>query len=150
VPLPPQIELITATLDLQLVRLLRQAMRTADIASGKCQPIVALGPAPNCPVAHDHPIVEPTPRFEPRPVIHPTPRFEPRPRIHPSEAPRPKLIPVDVIAIPVEEAHAAKSPIEPPWKVLPWQNPPPMAPRLKVLIRPVDVCRKGSILDVFV
>jgi hypothetical protein len=142
--------LITATLDLQLVRLLRQAMRTADIASGKCQPVVALGPAPNCAVAHDHFAVDPTPRFEPRPVIHPTPRFEPRPRIHPCEAPRPKPLPVEVVAIPVEQPHAARSPIEPPWKVLPWQNPPPPAPSLKVLIHPVDVASKGSILDVFV
>jgi hypothetical protein len=136
--------LIVAALDLQLVRLVRGAM--AGGAGGA--PVSGLGPAPNPALLHARRRVEPEPRFEPRPVIHPTPRFEPRPVIH--AAPRVELQPCEPPHEP-EVPVRAKSPIEPPWKVLPWEHPPEQpAPRVKLAIYRPDVVSKGSLIDFFI
>jgi hypothetical protein len=44
----------------------------------------------------------------------------------------------------------SKSPIEPPWKVLPWENPPAPPPKIKYLIHQPDTARsKGVFVNVF-
>ena len=136
--------LIVAALDLNLVRLVRGAM--ADNPNGS--PVSGLGPAPNPTLLHARRRVEPEPRFEPRPVIHPTPRFEPRPVIRPE--PRVELLPCEPPHEP-EMPVRSKSPIEPPWKVLPWEQPPePPAPKVKLAIYQSDVVSKGSLIDFFI
>lgn len=149
--LPPRIELITAALDLQLVRLLREAIRTADTASGKTHPIPFIGPAPAPPIRQPDGLV-PTPRFEPRPVHHPAPRFEPRPVIppRPCELPPPLCPPVDG-----ERPRITPSPIEPVWKTLPPVEPDAInnvvASEVKLIWRRPDLIHsKGAILDVFI
>ena len=145
-------DLVVAGLDLQLVRLLRDAIRTADAASGKTSPIAFIGPAPTPPPPQGDGLLSPSPRFEPRPVIHPTPRFEPRPVIHPTprEGPAPLLPPVDG-----ERPRITPSPIEPVWKKLPPVQPDPinneLASKVKVIWRRPDLLSsKGSVLDVFI
>jgi hypothetical protein len=146
------IPLLVAGLDLQLVRLLRGAIRTADIASGRGQPVSGLGPAPTPPpVLHVHPDavyeprrhIHPEPRVEPRRVIHPPPRVEPCPPILACSAP---CEPFEIKPAPV--AHPSR--IQPPWRVLPWQTPVPPRPVLKVVIRRPDIVRRGQLLDVFI
>lgn len=141
----PTIDALVAALQLKEVQLIRQAMRAAD-QQGRGSP---LGPAPD-PVARNR--VHPTPRFEPRPVVHPTPRFQPRPVIHPEPRAETKRIVCDgnasgqeVVVRKVE----AESPLAPPWKSHPWENPSQPAPKVKLLRYHPDMPRKGALLDFF-
>jgi hypothetical protein len=141
VGISPSVDLITATLDLQLVRMLRQAIRTADQSicghNPHCCDSVVIEPRP-----HNHP----TPLIEPRHHIHPTPRFEPRPVVHPKQAPN--FDSFDSTSLP----PPVKSPpvFQPPWRVLPWEKIAPPAPTLKLIVRPPDLARRGSVFDVFI
>lgn len=135
------INLITAALDLQLVRLLRAA--TADDAEmlarvqRKHDPVPEILPRKR---------IEPTPRFEPRPVVHPTPRFEPRPVITPSpaeSAPTPDSV--------RGASHSQKSHLPPPcWKALPSEIPSEPAQTVKLIVHRPDIISKGSLIDLFI
>ena len=142
------VPLIVAALDLELVRLVRAAMRTEGGVCGR--------------VIHPEPVIEPRrridpePEFEPRKRIHPTPVFEPRRRHRPEQAG--SCCAACVSAAPVESAEKvphAPSPVEPPWKVLPWDERMRCAParpvrKIKVLqVRP-DIQCKGSVIDLFI
>jgi hypothetical protein len=136
-----------ASLDLQLVQLLRGAMRAADIgAGGACGVPTAspsLQPAP-------HLQSQPAATIEPRRHITPTAYIAPRPVFHPE----PHFVP-PVVAAAEPPAHPevsriTKSPIEPPWKVHPWKIPTPPPAKIKVLIRQPDVPIKGTVFDVFI
>lgn len=144
VSLQTNVSLIVATLDLQLVRLLRGAIRAADAASGHG------GQYHGSPAATFEPrrIIHPEPRYERRPVIHPTPRFAPRPveRIHKTGL---DPVPTCTVTCAPAPSHIGKSPIEPPWKKLPWENPAPPAQIIKVFVRRPDNACKGTIIDCF-
>jgi len=141
--LDSNIALVVAALDLKLVKLLRDAIRTTDLAGAKQNG--AIGPAPEIlPRRHIHP----EPVYEARPHVHPTPKYEARPVIHPP--PRVEVAPPIVIPpTPQCESHCHKSPFVPPWKVMPWQNPPQPALKVKVLKLKPDIVRKGLLLDCF-
>jgi hypothetical protein len=142
--------LVVAASDLQVVRLVRDAIRTADIQSGKGQPVSGLGPAPSRierrfrlqPETEILPRrrIEPEPRIEPRRVIHPVDRYEPKESY---------LVPV-----PIDPCYKCcpKSPIQPPWKVLPWHEQPKLrvVPKVKVVLRRPDTVGRGSLIDVFI
>ena len=137
--------LLAASLDLQLVRLVRDAMATPD---GVGQPASGLGPAPATierrfrvapePEVLPRQRIEPEPRIEPREVIRPADRFEP------SES--------ELVPVPVEcYVPCKKAVIEPPWKVLPWEeSPPPPPPKIKVVLPRPDMVHKGSLIDFFI
>jgi len=141
------ISLLTASLDLELVKLLRGAMNTD---AGRA---TALGPAPNPAPGRGEDrfeprrVFHPTPRYEPRPVLHPEPRYETRPLM--STEPREALQP------PIVEptSGVTKSSIEPVWKSLPpvppseSAHPAPLV--IKLIHRPPDVSYKGLLLDLF-
>lgn len=158
-PLSSHISLLVAALDLKLVQLVRGAIRTADLSSGKGAPASGLGPAPNPDIGlRRH--LEPEPVIEPRRHIHPTDYYEPRQVIHPKPCvapcpcppaplcpPEPDYYPPIPIA-PVA-TYATSSPIQPPWKILPWQNPPAARPIVKIVIKRTDIVHKGSLIDCF-
>jgi hypothetical protein len=133
--------LIVAASDLEVVRLIRGAIRTADISSGKGG---GLTPAA---VIEPRVRIHPEPEILPRPRIHPTPRFEPRPVYHPT--PRLELKPAPAAADP-ERPPRCPSTIQPPWKQLVWQMPIPPRATLKVVQYKTDIPHKGSLLDVFI
>jgi len=141
--------LIVATMDLKVVQLLRDAMRTADLSSGKGMP-GALGVGAQF---EPRQRLHPTPVIEPRQHLHPTPRIEPRLVYHarpgavvpPCARPDPSAPPANP-----EMPRITRSPIEPPWKVLPWEQPAPVTPKLKVVLRRPDVEAKGTLFDVFI
>ena len=149
--LDSRVSLIVASLDLQLTRLLRQAIRTADISSGRGQPVASIGPAPTAPPTRGS-TTDPTPEIEPRQRIHPTPRFEPRPIIGlcscDSRDVNPSLPPPEFPRMP-EQPRLVKSPFEPPWKQLPWENPAAPIQKIKVVHRPPDLQKTGTVFDLF-
>jgi hypothetical protein len=135
--------LIVAASDLEVVRLIRGAIRAADIEAGGGGAF-GIVPTPRIEPRLRH---EPEPEILPRPVIHPTPRFEPRPVYHPTA--RLELQPAPAAADP-ERPPRCPSPIQPPWKQLVWQTPIPPRAILKVVQYKTDIPHKGSLLDVFV
>jgi hypothetical protein len=141
--LESQAALLVAAADLKVVRLLRAAMNGCG-----CR-VTALGPAPNlrCDRFEPRLRVHPTPRFEPRPVIHPTPRFEARFTIHP----RPNIAD-QPLAAPVEPEQPIRfhSPIQAPWKVLPWETPILPQAKIKRIVQRPDIVSKGLLLDMFI
>jgi hypothetical protein len=135
------VELLVAALDLKLVQLIRDAMRVADIAGAR--ELGVLEPAATFePRRHFHP----EPVIEPRRHFHPTPYFEPREHIHP----RAVVVPPPVIVLPCEPPAKHHEPVfQPPWKVMPWENPPQPAVKVKVIKLKPDIVRTGSLLDCF-
>jgi hypothetical protein len=136
------IELLVATLDLKLVQLIRDAMRVADLAGARQRD--KLAPAATFePRRHIHP----EPYFEPRRHYHPTPVFEPREHI----SLRPRVEPCPPILLPCEPVSPRRhEPVfRPPWKVMPWENPPQPALKVKVVKLKPDIVRKGSLIDCF-
>ena len=141
------VSLVVAALDLQLVRLLRGAICTADLSSRPGGAGGAFGPAA---VIEPRPRHHPDPLIEPRPRIHPTPRFEPRPVIHPT--PRLEALLNDAArSAPPSPCPPCPhtSPLQPPWKVLPWDQPPARPALIKVNVLRPDIHHKGSLLDLF-
>lgn len=140
---PGTISAILATLDLKLVRGVRAALQDdAALAAA-----TSLGPIPNPQTLgrdrfEPEPIIEPrrritpTPYFEPRPVHHPEPRFEPNVELCPPCTPAP-------------DDPGGCSPIEPPWKVRPWEQPVPIKREVKVVRVHPDIVHKGSLIDFF-
>jgi hypothetical protein len=150
VRLESSVNLLVATLDLKLVQLLRGAMRAAD----------RQGPAGRGQLIHPAPTIEPRrhfhpePKFEPRPHVHPEPAFDPRPRLHvPGYLRGAECCPNSPASQPIVP-KSPTSPIQPPWKVLPWENPPAMRPRplqkVKLMIGRPDISPKGTVIDVFI
>jgi hypothetical protein len=101
--------------------------------------------------------VEPAPVIEPRPHVRPEPTIEPRLKLHGGEGSAEccgrcaQLAP----AAPAETVHRLASPVEPPWKVRPWErrewSPPPRPVRkIKVVMTRPDSYCKGSVIDVFI
>ena len=144
--------LLVASLDLKLVQLLRAAMN-GD------KPVSGLGPAPNNVERRFH--IHPEPTIERRFHIHPEPRIEPRevirlPDRFESTGPG---CDDDVVLVPVPvECYkpCKRAVIEPPWKVLPWEDRPgscearPVGPKIKIVVQPPDIAHKGSLIDFFI
>lgn len=146
--LESSVNLIVATLDLQLVRLVRGAMRGADEAAAGMK---LIEPAP---------VVEPRRRITPEPAIEPRLRHRPDAVIEPPEKIRSQdrvwayTQCVSPLPSPAEQVSRSTSPVEPPWKVLPWEDSPPPAPRIvrriKVVMARPDIQSKGSVIDLFI
>jgi hypothetical protein len=136
------IPVLVAALDLKLVRSIRDAIRTADIESGRT------GPNGTFPQLGPRKVIEPTPRFEPRKVHHPAARFEPRPVIHPQPlySQQQTLAPVE----PEPQPCRTKSPLPPPWQQPVWKTPIPPPEQIKVHVHHTDVVSKGSLIDLFI
>lgn len=146
--------LVIATFDLEVVRLLRDATRTADLSQSKGCPkwASAAGAA----------------EVEPRKHIRPSPIVEAPERIAASNSfERPAAIvefgrnsttlPTACDASrPTEEMLRplrGHSPIEPPWKVLPWMRLPEPRPKIKIVkivTKPPDRSHTGALIDCFI
>lgn len=136
--------LVVATSELKLVELIRDAIRTADLSSAKA----AGAPANECPPCpcdrfESEPVFEPrlhfrsTPVYKPPQIFHAAPRYEPAP---PCPAPPPCC----------EHHKAIPNYIQPPWAILPWQNPPQLPAHIKVVVHRPDIVNKGSLIDFFI
>ncbi len=137
------VNLLVASLDLQMVQSLLGAIRAADRHSATQLPVAVSRVDSYCP----RPALHLTPRYLPRPVLHPTPRYLPRPVIHP----RPRVEPPCCAPPPCPKAsvpHIAAGP-QPPWKILPWQEPAAAPNVIKITVRPPDMLTKGNLIDLF-
>jgi hypothetical protein len=138
--------LVVAAMDLEVVRLLRAAMGPRCGCGG---PLDLIHPGPRF---EPRKRVEPEPKIEPRRHIHPAPRFEPRMKLRGGElkAACAQVAPAE----PEEPAARSTSPVEPPWKVRPWEQNPPPPPRpvrkIKVFLTRSDSYCKGSVIDLFI
>jgi hypothetical protein len=139
---------LVATLDLQLVQMLRGAMNAAD--ANACKTVAGV------PVAHKRdcferrPVIDPTPRIEGRKVYHPTPRIEPRPVIRPTARVEKSNACLPPVPTEVEPGEKTKSPILPPWKTLPCENKQPAPVQIKMVVQRPDIQNKGSLIDLFI
>jgi hypothetical protein len=137
------ISLLVASFDLKLVQLIRDAIRTTDLSPGGAGR--EFTPEPEIlPRRH----IEPTPEIEPRRHFHPTPVYEARPVIHPQG----RVEPAPPIIYPQTEPERlckSLSPLPPPWKTLPWENPPQPLLKVKLIKSKPDTVRKGSLVDCF-
>ena len=89
--------------------------------------------------------------------MRPEPVFEPREKLRADGIPVAccDSIAPFACAEPVEKASPSSSPIEPPWKVLPWEDwhraPPPRPVRkIKIVMTRPDSYCKGSVIDLFI
>jgi hypothetical protein len=148
VSLQSSASLIVASLDLKVVRLLRDAIRAADAASGRAAPIAFIGPAPTFAARRLllREILHPEPRFEPRPVIHPTPRFLPRPVIHLT----PRFERASCAPFEPETPPRCGHGLPPPWKMPIWNVPVEPKVTIKRVVHLTDVHNKGSLIDLFI
>jgi hypothetical protein len=138
--------LLAAGLDLSLVKLLRQAMQTADLstaaASGTGHYV-----ASNCPqqaavrtIVKTERVQTPAASFEPCVKQYLHPRLA---ELQPYTCSRPVL--------PADPKHV----IQPPWKVLPWPKRimncyPPGHQMIKIESGSADVTSVGQTLDLFI
>ena len=134
-----------------------RAMRAVDMQGG-ANPI--LQPTPDRSVGSD--CYRPADRYEPQRVIHSDSSYAARPgnpvavaRSVPIEKRKP-VCAVNVIVVqPTPVAN--EQPLQPPWAVLPWENPVQTAPKVKVVYRPPDINHRaggmeyrGTALDLFI
>jgi hypothetical protein len=139
-------DLVVAAARFGAVDALVRAMRAVDARAARfgrecvCEEPAATTLSPTEPAARFEPrqVIHPTPRYEPRPVIHPTPRFEP------CKTRRCCPGPIVVIKPPAE------LPLQPPWKTVPWKEPPPPVQKVKLACYHPDNNRKGMLLDSFI
>ena len=152
VGLESSVGLVVAALDLKLVRLVRAAMQPgvgpAGAVGGTIRPT---------------PVIEPRRRIEPEPVIEPRQKYRPEPVFEPRQRLGGCGLRCDCAgetapaapAEPVEKGSRSVSPIEPPWRVLPWEQPPEshrVRPLRKIKVIPPrpDIHCKGSVIDIFI
>ena len=158
--------LIVAAFELSAVQLIRGAIRTADLSSGRGQSATPLGPDPDPAFGGSVGVagsgrchIDPEPVYEPRRHIHPTPRYEDRtvyytvrhvPRIEQADNEAAGACPQwgPVAAVPV---CSTKAPIPPVWKSLPpVEHPPHPRPFVRVVRQHRATIRKGLVVDVHV
>ncbi len=137
--------LIVASFDLSVVRGIRQAMFIADLTG-----IATAARAAKMDRYEPGMVVHPEPRIEPRRVYHPEPRFVPRPVVSIETTVRPALQPAATDPCYCETTPTtSKSVIEPPWRTVPWENPMPVKPVVKIVKPSPDVIRTGKLIDFY-
>lgn len=141
--------LVIATMDLKAVQSVITAIRVADLSGA-----AAIGKA-----LHD--------RYEPGLVFHPDDRYERRRVITPEPeyedpilllTPAPQRLALQPV-LPEETgtnacaceygSRPAKHTIQPPWSKVPWHDPMPARPVVKVVVKPPDVVNTGKLIDFY-
>jgi hypothetical protein len=141
------IALLVAASGLKMVEDVISAIRTADAESRPRG-----GPLGPVRTVECRDRLDPDPRFEPHGVVHSSPRYAARPVIHPAPRIEAQELALDRRCRPCEvviEKSPTELPFEPPWKTVPWKNPPPPARKIKLTPPHPDICHKGRLLDFF-
>jgi hypothetical protein len=145
VGLVSHIEALVATFDLEVVQLLRDAIRTTEAAG-------ALEGRTLQPAA----VYEPRRHFQPDPVVDPRRHLAAGAVIQRAGVVRAgeSVLKTDACEAPPAAPQLAMtptpSPIQPPWKTVPWEDGPRPAPLKITIVRPDILISKGSVLDLFI
>jgi hypothetical protein len=138
-----------AEMDLKLVQSVINAIRTADIESGAARkaPLPVLPPSAqvtrseecrdHCCDSEHRPHND---RHSTRPIYPIYTRFAPAPA-----APLPTET---VVTVKVTDDYG--TPLPPPWKTVPWKEPPHLRPQIKLIVFKPVKREKGSIVDCFI
>jgi hypothetical protein len=136
--------LIVAASDLAVVQLIRDAIRTADLSAG--QAATSTAPASAAPVTRQT-VIEPARTVERQPII------ETREVTHYQT----KMVGNNTSSCPCpheSSGHRDHRPIycviQPPWSVLPWENPAPIKRTVKLQVVRPDILSKGTMIDSFI
>ena len=131
--------LAVATVQVALVDSVVRAMQVADTAGAKgCE-----YPGPSARVT-----LNPDPHYAPRRIIHPEARYLPRPVLHPTARVEPRHCLPEVCPMPPNRPTLLN--IQPPWKLLPWQQPAAIHQSIKVVRLQPDTQSKGELIDIFI
>jgi hypothetical protein len=140
--------LVTSVLDLNLVRSLRAAIRSADLASGKRFPVAAIGPSPS--------VISPSLGFRSDASVSAgniasAKSIEPDAHFLPKRVIKPEDRVIDPLLIPIhpEQPDRVDHPLQPPWKVLPWEQKNVVEVVIKRPLLRVDKAHKGTLIDLF-
>jgi hypothetical protein len=129
-------------MQLQLISSLTKAMNSVNQVEA-----ADLKAQQNSPIGTE--CINPQVTYAPRRVIHPEPRYEIRPVYHPT----PRIEPIPICPQKNCDPCAPSDPItagpQPPWKTLPWQQPAPIPPQIKIIIRQPDITSRGTLIDFF-
>jgi hypothetical protein len=136
------IGVLVAGLGLQEVQSVLNAIHRADAQTAASLPTNPVAVDTYCSRR-----ITPEPRYLPREILHPTPRYLPRPVLHPS--PRVEPLPLPLPSPKASVPHITAGP-PPPWKILPWQEPPRPLNVIKMIVRPPDMLTKGTLIDLFI
>jgi hypothetical protein len=83
-----------------------------------------------------------SPYFEPRPIFY----YGAAALLEPCRAP----VEVKVECVEPPRVPECELPFQPPWKVLPWQNPPPVILKVKMVGHRPDEAQKGRLIDLLI
>jgi hypothetical protein len=140
------VNLIVASLQLQLVQSVIAAIRTADLTSAAHNLGGGGQGAGDSFCCGERRAITCEARYLPRPVLHPTPRYLPRPVLHPSPRVAANVLPAQCPS--AKTPHITPGP-PPPWKTLPSAEPAAAASVIKIVVRPPDTMTKGTLIDLF-
>ncbi len=139
---------LAAELDLKLVESVLGAIRTADIQSGQDKksplPIVTHAlPAEPARVYRDDVVIRNAVERAAAPALYSHHRCA-------LASPAAASMPVVVEVIVQKVADELCSPLAPPWKSLPWNQPSRSPAKIKIIRYRPDICAKGTVLDCFI
>ena len=144
-------DLLLAVSDLKLVQLLRQAILVADLTSAAGRRVDQTSQiAESCRPRYPASACQPCEYIRPVAVIDRYENSRPVACVQSGYCRRPASIPTTVVAVVEKQRDTMESPLQPPWKVLPWENPPQPAPVIKMVRHAPDMLNKGTLLDCFI
>ena len=143
--------LLDAAEQLDIVRSIRQAIQKADqqahdAASSQNVPAPATSQPVSPPPISERlsPSTSP-PAIETERTVHREVELKYISQKHgPCHCPRPER------NHPERDHHGVYFTIQPPWSVLPWQNPPPIQRTVKIVVVRPDILSKGTMIDSFI
>jgi len=139
-------DIVAAKLQLDVVSLLVDAMRAVDRSAplnGRDGELQSQGQCDRDRFCYEpRQVIHRDPIYAPLQVIHRDPVYE-RP-LHVQVTPPEKVVEV------VVEKNPITQPPGPPWKSLPWENPPQIARKVKTAFYHPDIRNKGMLLDCFI
>ena len=138
------VNLLVASLDLQMVQSLLGAIRAADRHSATQLPVAVSRVDSYCPptgAASDAAVFAAAGAASDTTVFAAAGDPSPAAAVEPPCCAPP---PCPKASVP----HIAAGP-QPPWKILPWQEPAAAPNVIKITVRPPDMLTKGNLIDLF-
>lgn len=153
--LEPSLQLLFALSDLKLVTSVTNAIN-ADLPKSGPLGTIPEGVQANGSLEHNNAVLTADTRYTHRDTFTPSPAYTARPVVHPQpiyDQPQHVRPALEAERSPVDTTYSvprSRSPIQPPWRVLPWQQPTEVRIEVKVVSIWPDIVNKGSLIDLFI